>query len=155
MNKDKDYLSKEKFTELEKELEDLKTTKRKAVAERLDFAKSMGDLSENAEYHAARDEQAEIETRIAQVEIILKSATIVTEHHSVKVEVGSTILVKKDGAREELQLTIVGSEEADIKKGKISYQSPLGEALLGKKAGDTVAVSTPKGDISYEIVKIN
>lgn len=155
MSKDKDYLSKEKFAELGKELEDLKTTKRRAVAERLDFAKSMGDLSENAEYHAARDEQAEIETRITQIETILKSATILTEHHSVKVEVGSSIIVKKQDDDENMQFMIVGSEEADIKKGKISYQSPLGEALLGKKAGDTVAVSTPKGEISYQIVKIN
>lgn len=153
MIKDGGYLTQEKFEELQKELEELKTTRRKAVAERLDFAKSMGDLSENAEYHSARDEQADIEERIAQVETILKSATIVTETHSSKVEVGSRLTVKKAGG-DEREFTIVGSEEADIKKGKISYQSPLGEALLGKKAGEKVITQTPAGEVTYTILKI-
>ncbi|MEK7504670.1 MAG: transcription elongation factor GreA [Patescibacteria group bacterium] len=154
MNKDKDYLSQGKFEELTKELEELKTTRRKAVAERLEFAKSMGDLSENAEYHSARDEQADIEERISQLEIVLKSATILTERHGSQVEVGSKLTVKRSGGSNQ-EFTLVGSEEADIKKGKISYQSPLGEALLGKKAGETVKASTPNGEISYTILSIN
>lgn len=151
-----DYLSKEKHEELVAELEDLKLNKRRAVAERLEYAKSLGDLSENAEYHSARDEQAEIEDRISQLEIILKSPQIITAHHSVIVEVGSSVVVKKaeSGAKEQ-HLMIVGSEEADLASGKISYQSPLGSALLGKKKGDAAEVDTPKGVVNYKIVSID
>lgn len=155
MNKDREYLTKEKQVELIAELEELKTVRRRAVAERLEFAKSMGDLTENAEYHAAREEQAEIEGRIAQLESILKTSTIVTSHHSSRVEIGSRLLVQREGGEHgALTFTVVGSEEADVKKGKISYQSPLGEALLGKAPGETVAVSTPSGEVRYTIQKI-
>lgn len=154
MIKDKDYLTPEKFGELEKELEELKTVRRKAVAERLEFAKSMGDLSENAEYHAARDEQADIEERISQLEMILKGAEIISTPKGSKVEVGSQVSVRRVDGGEEREFAVVGSEEADIKKGKISYQSPLGEAMLGKKAGDKITTQTPAGEITYLILKI-
>ncbi len=152
---DKNYLSKEKYEELAAELEGLKINRRKEVAERLEAAKALGDLSENAEYHAARDEQAEIEDRISQLENILKSTEIISGHHSNKVELGSTVVVKQSGGGTEQAYMLVGSEEADVVAGKISYQSPLGAALLGKKRGDQVMVTTPKGPIAYDIIKID
>ncbi|MEK7610172.1 MAG: transcription elongation factor GreA [Patescibacteria group bacterium] len=154
MRQDKEYISQEKRKELEAELVELKTNKRRAVADRLEFAKSMGDLAENAEYHAARDEQADTENRIIQIENILKNSVIVSSHHSSKVEVGSGLLVKKpDGS--EWRVMIVGSEEADIKKGKISYLSPLGEGLLGRQPGDLVEIITPRGPVKYQIISID
>ncbi len=150
-----DYLSKEKFAELEAELSELKMTRRKEVAERLEFAKSLGDLSENAEYHAAREEQAEIEDRISQLENLLKTSQIMALHHSAEVEIGSTLTVEKQSDSKKSKLTIVGSEEADVASGKISGQSPLGLALLGKKKGEEALVQTPKGKVSYKVVSID
>ncbi|MBI2099945.1 MAG: transcription elongation factor GreA [Candidatus Vogelbacteria bacterium] len=149
----KDYLSQEKYQELLNELNELKTTRRREVAERLDFAKSLGDLSENAEYHAAREEQSEIEDRIVQVENLLKNSKIVMQHHSLEVEVGSMLKVRKAGGGD-AKYIIVGSEEADLATGKISYQSPLGSSLLGRKKGEIVAVQTPRGEMKYLIVSI-
>ncbi len=150
-----DYLSKEKHAELTAELEDLKMTRRKEVAERLEFAKSLGDLSENAEYHAAREEQAEIEDRITQLENLLKNSEIIAIHHSVAVEIGSALTVEKMGEGTKLKLMIVGSEETDVHNGKISSQSPIGAALLGKKKGETAEVQTPKGTVTYKIISID
>lgn len=151
---DKSYLSPEKYDELVKELDDLKLHKRKEVAERLEFAKSLGDLSENAEYHAAREEQSEIEDRIVQLEGLIKTAEIVSMHHSSAVEIGSTLKIKKESDQQENRFTIVGSEEADMANGKLSCLSPLGSSLLGKKKGETVTVHTPKGQTKYQIVNI-
>ncbi len=153
MEEQKAYLSKEKFEQLKDELQELKTDRRKKVAEHLEYAKSLGDLSENAEYHEARDEQADIEDRIKVLEVMLKNAVIVEEHHSQNVEIGSTVLIKKESG-EEKSYSIVGSEEADMVAGKISYQSPIGSSLLGKKKGEKVIVTTPKGDTKYTIVNI-
>jgi transcription elongation factor GreA len=153
MDQEKYYLSQEKFEELQQELADLKSVQRKKVAEQLEYAKSLGDLSENAEYHEARDRQAEIEDRIKEVELIIKNAVIVDKHHSTVVEVGSTLVIKKNSGAE-VEYTIVGSEESDAMAGKISNHSPLGQALLGNKTGDTVKVTTPKGEMQYKIVKI-
>jgi transcription elongation factor GreA len=154
MISERNYLSKEKYTELEEELQDLKTNRRREVAERLEFAKSLGDLSENAEYHAAREEQSEIEDRINQLEALLKSSEIIEMHHSVAVELGSTLKVKKLSDNTEQTFTIVGSEEADLTADKISYLSPIGSSLLGKKKGEEVAVRTPKGEVRYKITNI-
>ncbi len=153
MNSAKEYLSQEKYDALLKELEQLKTVDRREVAAQLEFAKSLGDLSENAEYHEARDRQADIEDRIAKLEEILKHAEIIGGGSHSQVEIGSKVTVKKSGGKEE-EFALVGSEEADITAGKISYQSPLGSALMGKKKGDTVVVSTPKGDVNYTISAI-
>lgn len=150
-----DYLSKEKFDELKNELEDLRLNRRKEVAERLEFAKSLGDLSENAEYHAAREEQAEIEERIGQLENLLKTSEIVTMHHSSVVEIGTALTVEKLSDHTQHKLMLVGSEETDVAAGKISSQSPIGAALLGKKKGDEVAVQTPKGQTVYKILSID
>lgn len=150
-----DYLSKEKFEELQAELADLKLSKRKEVAERLEFAKSLGDLSENAEYHAAREEQSEIEDRIGQLENLLKTSQIMAVHHSSVVEIGSSLTAEKVATGEKMKLTIVGSEETDVTAGKISGQSPLGAALLGKKKGEAVTVQTPRGEVAYKIISLD
>ncbi len=154
-NMNKEYLSKEKFTELKKELEELKTNKRKQIADELEFAKSLGDLSENAEYHEAREAQAALEDRISQLESVLTHAEIVSTHHSDKVEVGSVVHIKKSGDKKERVYNIVGSEEADTSAGKISFKSPLGQALLGKKKGESFAFSTPAGEAKYTVVTID
>jgi transcription elongation factor GreA len=149
----KQYLSQERFDELKQELEGLKTTKRIEVAQRLKTAKEYGDLSENSEYAEAREEQASVETRIIELEDLLKNAAIVTKAKSNGViEVGSTVVVKKAG--KEMTYTIVGSYEADPTAGKISADSPLGRAFLEKKIGDKVDVTTPAGKATYEILKI-
>jgi transcription elongation factor GreA len=149
----KQYLSPERFDELKQELEGLKTTKRIEVSQRLKTAKEYGDLSENSEYAEAREEQASVETRIIELEDLLKNAAIVTKAKSNGVvEVGSTVVVKKAG--KEMTYTIVGSYEADPTAGKISADSPLGKAFLKKKIGDKVDVTTPSGKATYEILKI-
>lgn len=148
------YLSREKMKALEEELGQLKTVARKEVAARLEYAKSLGDLSENAEYHSAREEQGEIEDRIYEIENIFKNAEEVKSHLSSSVEVGTTVIIKKEGSRHEETYQVVGSEEANMRENKISCESPLGDALMGTKAGDKVKVVTPRGEIGYTIVKI-
>ncbi|MEA1929277.1 MAG: transcription elongation factor GreA [Patescibacteria group bacterium] len=155
MDSIKEYLSQEKYDELTEELKQLKSVRRREVAERLAFAKSLGDLSENAEYHAARDEQAEIEDRISLLENMLKSSEIIAGHHSTKVELGSTVTVRRAGSSDSQTYMIVGSEETDVVAGKISHQAPLGAALLGKRRQEQVEVNTPKGSATYEIIKIS
>ncbi len=152
---DVQYLTNEKLKELQKELEMLKIERRKEVAEHLEYAKKLGDLSENAEYHQAREEQAEVEDRISRLENLIKNATVIqspTDHDVVLV--GSTLTLKKEGDLKTFLYTIVGSEEADTAHGKISNLSPLGSALLGHKAGDKVKVQTPKGMATYTIEEI-
>lgn len=149
-----EYLTKEKFEELKKELENLKTVKRKEVAEDLEYSKSLGDLSENAEYHEARDMQAAVEDRILKLETLLQSAQIVSQHHSDVVGVGTAVSIQKSSEKESKLYKIVGSEEADMSQGKLSVTSPLGAAIMGKKKGDKVAVTTPKGKIEYTITAI-
>src|SRR5258708_35308337 len=141
----KEYLTKEKFEELSAELNTLKTVRRKEIADNLEYAKSLGDLSENAEYQEARELQTTLEERITKLESVLKSAVIVSERHRDTVGVGSTVVVKKEGATGNQRYGIVGSEEANSALGKISNRSPLGEALLGRRRGESVSVSTPKG----------
>lgn len=150
----KEYLSKEKFKELTAELDELKTKKRKEIADELEFAKSLGDLSENAEYHEAREAQAALEDRIATLENILASAEIVAVHHTNKVEVGSKVHVKKAGDKATKIYILVGSEEADSLEGKISFKSPLGQALLGKKKDEEFTFNAPSGAVKYVVVEI-
>ena len=150
--KDKEYLTKEKFEEFTKELVELKSKKRKEVAESLEYAKSLGDLAENAEYHEARDTQATIEDRIARLEELLKTAQIVSSNTGDTVNVGSTVAVEKDGKK--FDYSIVGSEEADVISNKISMKSPFGQAILGKKKGDTFSFTAPSGELTYKIVSI-
>jgi transcription elongation factor GreA len=156
MSADKQYLTSEKMQEFRKELEFLKTEKRKQVAENLEYTKKLGDLSENAEYHDARQVQAEVEDRISHLENLIKTAVIVDGSNSTvkegTVSIGSTVKVQKTGEKEIREYKIVGSEEADMAHGKVSNLSPLGSALLGKKKGDKVDVNTPKGKIVYTLI---
>jgi len=155
MSTDPQYLTHEKFADLQKELEHLRTERRKEVAENLEYAKKLGDLSENAEYHQAREEQAEVEDRIRRLEDLLKNAVITGQGGKDNITIGSTIRLEKDGVSNKSYVyTIVGSEEADMSQGKVSNLSPLGSSLLGHKVGDEVKVSTPKGKVAYKIAAI-
>jgi len=154
MSKDIQYLTNEKFAELQKELEFLKIERRKEVAEHLEYAKKLGDLAENAEYHQAREEQAEVEDRISRLENLLKNAVIAGTGGSDIITIGSTLRLNRDGDNRSYIYTIVGSEEADTAHGKISNLSPLGSALLGHKKGDEVVINTPKGKVRYTIAII-
>jgi len=148
-------MSREKFEELTRELDELRTTRRKEVAEQLEYARSLGDLSENAEYQEAREMQAAVEERIGKIEHVLKNAKIVAEgKKSDNVGMGSTVTVQKVGGDEKKTYTIVGAEESDMFAGKISYHSPLGSALLNKKKGDEFSFHTPKGAQKYKILKV-
>lgn len=150
----KSYLTKEKYKEFEEELEDLKTSKRQEIAKNLEYARSLGDLSENAEYHDARDAQAKLEDRINYLEDVLKGAEIIKKHNSDVVELGTTVTVQKKGDKDKKEYDIVGQEEADMLAGKISNTSPLGKALLGNKKGETFTFETPKGSVEYKVLDI-
>ena len=141
---------------LEDELENLRVVKRKEVAGKIKEAREQGDLSENAEYDAAKDEQSDIEARIDELEKILKNVEVVVEEEVdlEKINVGCTILVHDDEYDEEIEFKIVGSTEANSLQGKISNESPVGQALIGKKVGDVVDVETPAGNIRYTVLKI-
>jgi len=153
-NNNKTYVSKAKLKELSEELDFLKTDKRKDVAEKLEYAKSLGDLSENAEYQEARENQASVEKRILELEVLLSNAEIVEKHHSSVVGVGSIVVVQKVGAKTESKYFIVGSEEADVATSKLSNISPFGEALMGGKKGDRVSFESPSGEMKYKIINI-
>ncbi len=143
------YLTSEKHDELVKELENLKVNRRKEIAEHLEYAKKLGDLSENAEYHQAREDQAEVEARIGRIENILKNSVMIGANGSDIITIGSTFRLQKNGDNKSYIYTLVGSEEADMSIGKISNQSPLGLALVGHKKGDQVEVNAPKGKLVY------
>ncbi len=149
-----EYLTKAKFNELTAELDDLKNIKRKEIAEALDSARDMGDLSENAEYHEARTKQADNEERITQIESILKHCIVVEEKHGNHVVIGSTVVVEKIDGSKNMTLMIVGSAESDLATGKISNRSPIGSAVLGKKKGDIFHFNSPSGKMEYKVVEV-
>lgn len=150
---DKYYVTKERLEELKDELERLKTKRRMEVAERLKTAKEFGDLSENSEYSEARIEQEQIETRIIGLEDLMKRVVVIKKHEGAdQVGIGSTVTVKKDD--QVFRYQIVGSNETKPEEGKISNESPLGRAFLEHKVGDSVSVSTPRGEVIYQITKL-
>ncbi len=150
---DKYYLTRNRLDELKQELEDLKTNKRIEVAGKIKRAKEFGDLSENAEYSEAKDEQMKLEMRVAELEDVIKKAAIIRKGGSTKsVQVGSTVTVKKNG--QILKYTIVGSSETKPEEGKISNESPLGKAFIGAQVGDIKEIITPQGKIAYRVMKI-
>lgn len=152
----KEYLSREKYEELKQELEHLKKTRRKEIAEALEYARSLGDLSENAEYHEARGLQVSVEERIQKLESVLANAEIISDaKKSTAVSLGATVTLQKAGEKKERIYKIVGSEEANTLEGKISHLSPLGRALMGKKKDDTCSFETPNGTQKYKVVKVN
>ena len=150
-----EYLSKEGLEKLKNELEYLKTDKRKEIADRLKHAKSLGDLSENAEYKETLEAMNFAEERIEKLEDIIKRAVIIEKSSGTSVQLGSAVKIKKETDGKICEYVLVGQEEADISLGKISNQSPLGGALMGKKKGDTVKVTTPGGEIKYIIENIS
>lgn len=153
MAENKEYvLTVEGKAELEAELDTLKNVTRKEVSAKIKEARSFGDLSENAEYDAAKDEQAEVEARISQIEYMLKYATVIEHEESDIVTVGKK--VKLDIFGNEQIYTIVGTTEADPYKNKLSFESPIGAACLNHMAGDKVSASTPGGEVSFTILEI-
>ncbi|MEK7106167.1 MAG: transcription elongation factor GreA [Patescibacteria group bacterium] len=150
----KELLTKENKEALEAELSLLSGEKRREIIAAVEYAKSLGDLSENAEYHAAREAQGKLEDRIQQIEYTLKYGEVVEQSKDGSITVGSTVIIQKVGESNTRTFQIVGSEETDMLSGKISYKSPIGQALSGHKKGDIVSVATPKGDIEYEIVAV-
>jgi transcription elongation factor GreA len=147
------YITQEGLEKLQKELSDLLQEKRPAVAQRIKEARDMGDISENAEYDAARQEQAFVEGRVAELEELIKSSEVITEEAGTdEVRVGSKVTVRIDGGEETFY--IVGAHEADPLENKISHESPLGASLVGKKIGDTFEVEAPIGKLIYKIIKI-
>lgn len=149
------HVSQEKFDEMVKELEHLKTVRRTEIAQNLEYARALGDLSENAEYQEARDLQAATEERIKRLEEMVRHTKIITDGKKKdEVGFGSKVTIKKQGGEEAHEYTIVGSEEADMRIKKLSHVSPLGAALMGKKKGDTFTFETPGGKQTYTIEKV-
>ncbi len=147
-------ISQEGYDKLKKELEELTTIKRREIADRIQKAKDMGDLSENAEYSEAKDAQAFNEGRIAELNQMLKTLTVVEGNNGKGIiGMGSKVLAEVNGKEKEYE--IVSFNEADPLEGKISNESPLGTAFLGKKKGEKVTVTTPKGEMEYTIKKIS
>lgn len=154
MSSDNNYLSKEKFEELSAELEHLKTNRRREIAEQLEYARSLGDLSENAEYEEARNLQAATEDRIRIIEDQIARARIIEHTKGSSISLGSVVTIQKQGEKDEHTYEIVGSAEANMQEHKISHLSPLGSALMDKKKGETFAFETPKGPQKYKIVNV-
>lgn len=149
-----EYLSQEKYKEFVGELDYLQTTRRQEVAEQLQEARSLGDLSENAEYHQAREDQANIEKRIKDLEAILEGAKIVGKSSSTKIGVGSTVVIQKKGDSSKKEYIIVGNQESDISQNKISVSSPLVKAMLEKEKGEEFVFQSPKGKQEYKILDV-
>ena len=152
----KNILTYSGLKQLEEEIQDLKVVKRKEVAQKIKEAREQVDLSENAEYDAAKDEQRDIEARIEEIEKILKNAEVIVEEEIEldKINIGCKVRVFDFEFEEELEFRIVGSTEANSRQGKISNESPVGQALIGRKVGDLVAVDTQEGSIEYKVIDI-
>ena len=156
MEQKKTILTYAGLKKLEDELHDLKVNKRREIAGKIKEAREQGDLSENAEYDAAKDEQRDIEAQIVELENILKNAEIIQDNDKNKdvVKMESVVVLHDVEFDEDIEYTIVGSSEADSLNNKISNESPLGAALIGKKKGDTVKVEAPVGEIEYTVVSV-
>lgn len=152
----KNYLSREGYEKLDAELRDLKTRGRKEIAEEISEARAKGDLSENAEYDAAKEAQGHLEKRIAELENTLATASILDEKDidTSKVYLLSTITILNKNTNKEMKYTLVSKDEADFKQGKISVDSPIGQGILGKEIGDVVEIEVPAGTLELEILNI-
>ncbi|GIO12618.1 transcription elongation factor GreA [Cohnella xylanilytica] len=154
MSNEEVILTAEGKRKLEQELEQLKTVGRKEMAERIKIALSYGDLKENFEYHSAKNDQAFMETRIQTIEKMLKKARVVEGTDGSTVQVGSVVVLNDVEMAEKVEYQIVGTAEADVLQNKISYESPMGAALMGKSVGDKISVNAPMGVIEYELLEI-
>ncbi len=152
----KNYLSKEGYEKLDKELRDLKTRGRKEIAQEIAEARAKGDLSENAEYDAAKEAQGHLETKIAKLENTLATSTIIEKDDidTSKAYLLSTVTIHNKKTDKEMKYTLVSKDEADFKQGKISVDSPIGQAILGTEIGDEVTVDVPAGKLELEILNI-
>ena len=155
MNDQVQFLSKEKYQEFLSELENRKTKIRNEILEPLSFTKSLGDLSENAEYHSSKEDQGKNEARILELEFIIKNASITEAPQDGTINLASRVELLRHDTQELKMFTIVGHQEADVIEGKISIESPLGKELIGKKLGDRVTVHSARGEINYSIQSIN
>jgi len=155
MKQGADYITEEKKKALEIELKDLMGPKRREILDSLEYAKSLGDLSENAEYHQTREDQGKLEERIKKIQQILENSSVVSGGGGDTIEIGSKVVVQKEGTTEDKNYQIVGSEEADMAEGKISNRSPFGAALFGKKKGAVISFSTPNGIVNYKIINVS
>ncbi|MBE6689647.1 MAG: transcription elongation factor GreA [Ruminococcaceae bacterium] len=147
-------LTQEGYDKLKAEYDYLRLTRRQEVINAIKVAKAFGDLSENSEYDEAKNEQAEVEHKIAELEVMLKNVKIIEKTSTSVISMGSTVKIYDCEFEEEMTYTIVGSAEANLDEGQISDESPIGHALLGKKAGDIVDVETPGGVIKIEVLEI-
>ncbi len=154
MSNEEVILTAEGKQKLEQELEELKTVGRKEMAERIKIALSYGDLKENFEYHSAKNDQGFMETRIQTIEKMLKKARVVESTDGSTVQVGSVVVLNDVEMAEKVEYQIVGTAEADVLQNKISYESPMGAALMGKSVGDKISVNAPVGIIEYELLEI-
>lgn len=156
MTEKKVVLTYDGLKNMEAELENLKTVRRKEVAEKIKEARGQGDLSENAEYDAAKEEQAEIEARIVVLEKMLRNAEVIDDEEGSKdvINLGTKVELLDMEFDEKMEYTIVGSAEADPMNGRISNESPVGQALLGHKTGEKIAIDTPDGEVVFKILKI-
>lgn len=156
MEEKKHIITYESVKKYEEELNELKAVKRREVAEKIKEARAQGDLSENAEYDAAMDEQRDIEARIEKLEKILKNAEVIDEDEvsTEKVSIGCVVKIRDMELKEDLEYKIDAPTEANPLKGVISYESPVGAALIGKKVKDTVTVETPAGELKFKILDI-
>ena len=148
------FLTSEGFLEIEEELNELKTVKRPEIIKAIKEARALGDLSENADYHAAREEQSIIEGRIQELEYLVDHATIISEEASDKARIGSSVIIKYVGEDDSEEYKIVGSTEADPFENKISNESPIAKAIIGHKKGEIVTVESPNGKYEIEILEI-
>ncbi|WEK54040.1 MAG: transcription elongation factor GreA [Candidatus Cohnella colombiensis] len=154
MSREEIILTAEGLAKLQEELDELKYVKRKEVAARIKLAISYGDLKENSEYHAAKDDQAFMEGRIVTIQQMLKIAKVVENLDLSSVQVGSTVVLLDKEFDEKIEYRLVGPSEADVAANKVSYESPLGQALLGKEVGNNIKVEAPMGIIEYELLEI-
>jgi transcription elongation factor GreA len=156
MEEKKNFLTYEGLKKYEDELHDLKVNKRQEVAQKIKEAREQGDLSENAEYDAAKDEQRDIEARIEALENILKNAEVVVQEDVdiTKISIGCTVKIKDLEMGDELEYQIVGSMQANSRLGKISNESPVGKGLIGAHVGDTITMQTPAGESAYKVLEI-
>ncbi len=152
---EKVLLTAAKKAELEAELQHRKSVLRAEIGEQVQTARAHGDLSENAEYHAARDEQGKNESRIMEIEDVLKRAVIIERSGSGKGELGASVTLQRDGDGGPKTYTLVSPQEADMAQGRLSIDSPLGKCVIGKGSGDVCVIETPKGEAKYNIISID
>ena len=155
MSTEPTQISAEGLAELKAELQQLETTARKEISERIKIARDFGDLKENSEYHDAKNEQAFLETKILRLRERLNSAVVVETQDVAHAQFGSTVKVRDEESGKENEYTIVGPTEADLSEGKLSVESPVAEAVVGKMAGDKFVVSTPRGDRQFTLVSVD